>query len=76
MMLVPWIPETPNSLIQRGKLEAGRAALQDIRGQMHDVDDEFAAILKAAGIQNTTKVDGWPISLSNLSVVYMCPQQG
>jgi hypothetical protein len=56
MMLVPLIPETPNSLIQRGQLDAGRAALQEIRGQLYNVDNEFNCILKAAGISNTTKV--------------------
>jgi hypothetical protein len=56
MMLVPLIPETPNSLIQRGELDAGRAALQEIRGQLYNVDNEFNGILKAAGISNTTMV--------------------
>jgi hypothetical protein len=56
MMLVPLIPETPNSLIQRGQWDAGRAALQEVRGQMYNVDDEFVGILKAAGISHTTKV--------------------
>jgi hypothetical protein len=56
MLLVPLIPETPNSLIQRGQLDAGRTALQEIRGQLYSVDNEFSGILKAAGISSTTKV--------------------
>eukprot|EP00775_Hariotina_reticulata_P007044 gene7044-7258_t len=51
MMMVPFILETPNSLIQRGQFEAGRAALQEIRGPSCDdrlMAAEYNSILKAS----------------------------
>lgn len=50
LFLLPWIPESPNSLIQRGELERGRRALQRIRGPLYRVDKEFDEILAAAGV--------------------------
>lgn len=32
-----WLPDSPNSLIERGRLEQGRAVLERIRGT-HDVN--------------------------------------
>ena len=41
------LPDTPNSLVQRGKLERGRHVLQKIRG-IQNVDVEFDDILIAS----------------------------
>ncbi|KAL4419849.1 hypothetical protein ABPG75_006947 [Micractinium tetrahymenae] len=41
------LPDSPNSLVERGKLEAGRKVLERIRGTA-DVDAEFADIQEAA----------------------------
>ncbi|KAG0582204.1 hypothetical protein KC19_3G042200 [Ceratodon purpureus] len=41
------LPDTPNSLVQRGKLERGRKVLQKIRG-IENVDEEFGDILIAS----------------------------
>jgi len=41
------LPDTPNSLVQRGKLERGRKVLQKIRG-VENVDAEFGDILIAS----------------------------
>jgi sugar porter (SP) family MFS transporter len=41
------LPDTPNSLVQRGKLERGRQVLQKIRG-VENVDEEFGDILVAS----------------------------
>eukprot|EP00897_Mesotaenium_endlicherianum_P008611 jgi/Mesen1/7779/ME000408S06896 len=42
-----FLPETPNSLIERGKLEKGRAVLQEIRGT-HNVEVEYGHLLEAS----------------------------
>ncbi|CAK9877158.1 unnamed protein product [Sphagnum jensenii] len=41
------LPETPNSLVQRGKLEEGRKVLRRIRG-IENVDAEFEDLILAA----------------------------
>jgi sugar porter (SP) family MFS transporter len=41
------LPETPNSLVQRGKLEQGRKVLRKIRG-IENVDAEFEDLILAA----------------------------
>jgi sugar porter (SP) family MFS transporter len=41
------LPETPNSLVQRGKLEDGRKVLRKIRG-IENVDAEFEDLILAA----------------------------
>jgi len=38
--------------MQRGQLAAARAALQEIRGPLVDVDDEFQHIMEAAGVEH------------------------
>jgi MFS family permease len=42
-----FLPETPNSLVQRGKLEAGRTVLRKIRG-IDNVETEFKDLQIAA----------------------------
>ncbi|CAM0945560.1 unnamed protein product [Alopecurus aequalis] len=42
------IPDTPNSLVLRGKAEEARASLQRIRGPAADVDAELKDIIQAA----------------------------
>lgn len=57
-----YIPETPSSLIQRGQLQAGRAALRAIRGPLQpasELDREFNSILAAAGISEHTSAGHW-----------------
>lgn len=53
------LPETPNSLIQRGRFDEGRKVLQRIRG-VDDVDTEYADILdateEAAKMQSAMRV--------------------
>jgi hypothetical protein len=51
-LLVPLLPETPGSLMQRGQLAAARAALQEIRGPLVDVEEEFDNIMHAAGVEH------------------------
>jgi Sugar (and other) transporter len=48
LLALPVLFETPNSLIQRGKLEEGRAALQLLRGPLCDVQQEYEELLAAA----------------------------
>jgi hypothetical protein len=55
LFLVPLLPETPNSLMQRGQMAAARAALQEIRGPLVSVEEEFQGILAAAGIKDGQK---------------------
>lgn len=53
-----FLPDTPNSLIERGYKEQGRKVLQDIRGTQ-DVDEEFTdicnACVEANKVQNPWK---------------------
>lgn len=46
-----FLPETPNSLIERGHLEKGRAILEKTRGTKH-VDAEFEDMLDASALAN------------------------
>lgn len=45
------LPETPNSLIERGHLEKGRAILEKTRGTKH-VDAEYEDMLDASALAN------------------------
>ena len=47
------IPDTPNSLVQRGKIEQARRTLERVRGTPH-VDAEFADIVEA--VENSKNV--------------------
>lgn len=49
-----FLPETPNSLIERGKLEEGRKVLQRIRG-VDDVEVEYDDICQAARVVEMQK---------------------
>lgn len=50
LVLMFWFPETPNSLIQRGKLAEGREMLATIRGPFYtDREKELMDIWKSAG---------------------------
>ncbi|XBI81501.1 hypothetical protein VPH35_090391 [Triticum aestivum] len=48
------LPETPNSLIERGRAEEGRRVLERIRGTA-DVDAEFMDMSEASELANTIK---------------------
>ncbi|CAL4900636.1 unnamed protein product [Urochloa decumbens] len=48
------VVDTPNSLIERGRLEVGKAALKKIRGT-DDVEPEFNAIMEASCIAREVK---------------------
>ncbi|KAJ1279672.1 hypothetical protein BS78_04G172200 [Paspalum vaginatum] len=43
-----FIPDSPNSLVLRGKADAARASLRRIRGRSADVDVELKGIMQAA----------------------------
>ena len=50
--IVPFIPETPASLVQRGRLDEGLQALRELRGPLVSeaaLSDEFGQLLLAAG---------------------------
>ncbi|WCJ42530.1 Sugar transport protein 14 [Euphorbia peplus] len=49
-----FLPETPNSLIERGKLEEGRAVLEKIRGTKQ-VDAEFDDLIDASNVSKAIK---------------------
>ncbi|KAH7675029.1 Sugar/inositol transporter protein [Dioscorea alata] len=49
-----FLPETPNSLIERGLEEKGRRVLEKIRGT-HDVDAEFQDMVEASELANSIK---------------------
>ncbi|MCO5609462.1 hypothetical protein L7F22_063688 [Adiantum nelumboides] len=49
-----WLPETPNSLIERGYHEQGRLVLQKIRGTQV-VDAEFEDLVEASAAANAVK---------------------
>ncbi|WIA21371.1 hypothetical protein OEZ85_000590 [Tetradesmus obliquus] len=49
LLLIIWLPETPNSLIQRGRLAEGRDMLRIIRGPFYDCNKELVDIWKSAG---------------------------
>ncbi|CAN6333164.1 unnamed protein product [Urochloa humidicola] len=48
------VVDTPNSLVERGRLEEGKAALKKIRGT-DDVEPEFNAIMEASRIARKVK---------------------
>ena len=55
LILCTWfLVDTPNSLIQRGRLEEGRAALKRIRGT-DDVEPEFNEIVEASRVAQEAK---------------------
>jgi hypothetical protein len=50
--IVPLLPETPASLVQRGRLDEGLHALRELRGPLVSeaaLSDEFGQLLLAAG---------------------------
>ena len=50
--IVPFLPETPASLVQRGRLDEGLHALRELRGPLVSeaaLSDEFGQLLLAAG---------------------------
>lgn len=49
-----FLPETPNSLIERGRVEEGRRVLERIRGTA-DVDAEFTDMVEASELANTVE---------------------
>lgn len=49
-----WLPETPNSLIERGHYEQGKIVLQKIRGTQV-VDAEFEDLVEASAAANAVK---------------------
>lgn len=71
MLLLLWLPETPSSLLQRGKLTEARIALQRLRGMLQSTEQEFAEILKASQLDSRVRallcggtVWGWRSSCS------------
>jgi MFS transporter, SP family, sugar:H+ symporter len=46
------LPETPNSLIEQGKLDEGRRILEKIRGTK-EVDAEFQDMVEASELSNS-----------------------
>ena len=48
------VVDTPNSLIERGKLEEGKAVLKRIRG-VDNVDPEFLEIVEASRVAKEVK---------------------
>lgn len=49
-----YIPDTPNSLVERGSTEKGRKILEKIRGT-NDVDAEFQDMVEASEMANSIK---------------------
>lgn len=48
------LPETPNSLIEQGKVDEGRRVLEKIRGTK-EVDAEFQDMVEASELSNSIK---------------------
>lgn len=48
------LPETPNSLIEQGRVEEGRRILERIRGTA-DVEAEFQDMIEASELANSIK---------------------
>lgn len=55
-----FIPETPNSLVERGSKEQGRKLLEKMRGT-DEVDAEFQDMLDAGELANSIKHPYWNI---------------
>jgi MFS transporter, SP family, sugar:H+ symporter len=49
LVLALWLTDTPNSLVQRGRLAEARDVLGHVRGPFHDLDQELVDIWHAAG---------------------------
>lgn len=49
-----FLPETPNSLVEQGKLEEGRRVLEKVRGTSN-VDAEFADLIDASNAARSVK---------------------
>ncbi|XP_052198650.1 sugar transport protein 14 isoform X1 [Diospyros lotus] len=49
-----FLPETPNSLVEQGRLEEGRRVLEKVRGTTN-VDAEFADLLDASNVARAIK---------------------
>ncbi|KAI8474669.1 MAG: major facilitator superfamily domain-containing protein [Monoraphidium minutum] len=47
MCVIPWMLDTPSSLLQRGRLQEARQALQSLRGEFSDVREEYEAAARA-----------------------------
>jgi hypothetical protein len=58
VLLLLWLPETPSSLLQRGKLAEARLSLQRLRGMLHNTEQEYAEILQASRLFSTVSTDG------------------
>ncbi|GBF90054.1 hypothetical protein Rsub_02762 [Raphidocelis subcapitata] len=48
LAVVPWMLDTPGSLLQRGSIDKARQALQTLRGELSDIRGEFEGMLHAA----------------------------
>jgi hypothetical protein len=55
VVLLLWLPETPSSLLQRGKLAEARLALQRMRGMLQSTEQEYADILQASRLFSTVR---------------------
>jgi MFS family permease len=67
--IVPFITETPASLVQRGRLDEGRHALRELRGPLASeatLSDEFGQLLLAAGGGDELR------GASSVSFVWFC----
>lgn len=59
LILVTFMSETPNWLVQRGRTEDARAALHRFRGDTCDVDHELQGMLNFAQKNNTKRLTGF-----------------
>ncbi|GBF90461.1 hypothetical protein Rsub_03457 [Raphidocelis subcapitata] len=48
LVVLPWMLDTPGSLLQRGRIDEARQALQSLRGELADIRAEFEAMLRTA----------------------------
>ncbi|WIA42681.1 hypothetical protein OEZ86_008639 [Tetradesmus obliquus] len=55
VLLLLWLPETPSSLLQRGKLPEARLALQRLRGMLQSTEQEFSEILAASQLLTSAR---------------------
>ncbi|WIA41664.1 hypothetical protein OEZ86_009016 [Tetradesmus obliquus] len=69
LLLIIWLPETPNSLIQRGRLAEGRDMLRIIRGPFYDCNKELVDIWKSAGRPSHVMKSKVGIMMDNLREV-------